>query len=55
MPHDMGAAMDAFVRDHHRRLGNFVTNLREQGIHVGMGSPARCITCSQAWPCEDSA
>lgn len=29
----------------------FASEMREQGIHVGLGNPPRCVIC-QTWPCE---
>jgi hypothetical protein len=37
-----------------RRLRNFLASLRENGIHVGIGSPASCATCGVPWPCPHS-
>jgi hypothetical protein len=35
-------------------LDDFEVEMREQGIHVGMGNPARCVTCNEPWPCVTS-
>jgi hypothetical protein len=33
----------------------FAAELRDQGLHVGLGSPApRCVTCGEPWPCTTS-
>jgi hypothetical protein len=29
----------------------FVADMREQGIHVGFGNPARCVVCDVPYPC----
>ena len=29
-------------------------DMRAQGIHVGIGSSPRCVTCGEPWPCEGS-
>lgn len=28
--------------------------MKEQGIHIGMGKPGRCVTCGELWPCPGS-
>ncbi len=33
---------------------NFVNEMRYRGIHVGVGERTYCVTCGQAWPCEES-
>ena len=32
-------------------VNSFVAEMREKGIHLGMGKPVRCITCGVVWPC----
>ena len=32
----------------------FAADMRAQGIHVGMGSTPRCVTCGEKWPCSAS-
>jgi hypothetical protein len=32
----------------------FAVEMREKGIHVGVGSPPKCATCAQAWPCDQA-
>jgi hypothetical protein len=36
------------------RADNFAKALREDGIHVGLGSEPRCVTCDQPWPCSSA-
>lgn len=37
------------------RVQCFVNDMREQGIHVGFGTPGRCVTCGEVWPCGESS
>lgn len=37
-----------------RGMDGFSAEMREKGIHVGLGTPGVCVTCGQAWPCESS-
>jgi hypothetical protein len=37
------------------RVRSFFRALHDAGIHVGVGSPAYCVTCQVPWPCECSA
>lgn len=43
------------VEQHAKRLARgaagFAADMKAQGIHVGMGSPARCVNCGEPWPC----
>lgn len=32
----------------------FAAEMQEKGIHVGMGSNPRCVTCGETWPCAAS-
>lgn len=36
------------------RVDAFAADLKDQGIHVGLGPPgeSRCVTCGELWPCE---
>lgn len=36
----------------HAATVGFATEMREQGIHVGIGSPPRCVVCDVPYPCE---
>lgn len=36
-------------------IRGFAADMRAQGIHVGMGSTPRCVTCGEAWPCSASS
>lgn len=44
------------VEQHAKRLARgaagFAADMKAQGIHVGMGSPARCVNCGEPWPCR---
>lgn len=33
----------------------FAAEMQEKGIHVGLGSNPRCVTCGEAWPCAGSS
>lgn len=33
-------------------VSGFVADLRAIGLHVGLGNPARCVTCLEPWPCQ---
>lgn len=33
----------------------FAAEMREKGIHVGLGIPGRCVTCDEMWPCSGSS
>lgn len=33
---------------------SFAQEMRDQGIHVGLGRPGRCVTCDEPWPCAAS-
>jgi len=37
-----------------RKVQSFIEEMREQGIHVGLGAPPRCVTCGDDWPCAAS-
>lgn len=39
------------VIDAARRLADA---LERQGLHVGFGEPAYCVTCHVRWPCADA-
>jgi hypothetical protein len=46
---------DQFEKTARRLLGvpqSFAEEMRELGIHVGMGG--KCVTCDQEWPCPAS-
>lgn len=47
---EMQAAAERLVRG----VEGFAADMREQGIHVGLGSNPRCVTCGEAWPCAAS-
>lgn len=34
------------------RVNNFITALKRDGIHVGIGNPPVCAACDQPWPCS---
>ena len=36
-----------------RGIRSFAEEMRAQGIHVGIGSPPRCV-CGNSWPCKAS-
>ena len=36
------------------RIAGFAADMKAQNLHVGMGSPPRCVTCDNAWPCPGS-
>jgi hypothetical protein len=36
-----------------RGLASFADDMREQDIHVGIGSPPKCVICD-VWPCKGS-
>lgn len=36
------------------RMRCFVDDMRTRGIHVGFGTPSRCVCCGDPWPCPDS-
>lgn len=44
------------VADVAQRVGGFAQDMRDQGIHVGLGPKgvARCVTCGELWPCGAS-
>lgn len=33
---------------------SFADEMREKGIHVGLGANPRCVTCGESWPCRAS-
>lgn len=33
----------------------FADELRDQGVHVGMGTPPVCIVCRVDWPCATAS
>jgi hypothetical protein len=33
---------------------SFADEMREKGIHVGMGAGPICVTCGEQWPCRGS-
>lgn len=35
-------------------VNGFAADMREQGIHVGLGKVPRCVTCDEPWPCKAS-
>lgn len=43
------------LKQHAQRLSlgaaGFAADMKAQGIHVGMGNPARCVNCGKLWPC----
>lgn len=48
-----------FVREFERiqrGIKSFADEMREKGIHVGMGAKgmARCVACGELWPCAGS-
>lgn len=48
------APLDAAEREVRRAVDgvrSFAEEMRERGIHVGLGRPARCVTCDEPWPC----
>lgn len=38
-----------------QRVKSFAEEMREKGIHLGMGKPAQCVTCGEPWPCSFGA
>jgi hypothetical protein len=46
-------AWSSFAAIAHKARG-FLEALREQGIHIGIGSPPHCAACEQPWPCQVS-
>lgn len=39
-----------------RRFGAFCCEMKQKGIHVGVGSPpVSCVTCGEPWPCPGSS
>ena len=36
-------------------LEGFVAEMREQGIHVGLGQPPMCVVCEIPWPCASAS
>jgi hypothetical protein len=48
--------MDETTRLRMRRklagVEGFAAEMREKGIHVGMGESGQCVTCGEPWPCE---
>lgn len=44
------------LKQHAQRLArgqaDFAADMRCHDIHVGMGSPARCVNCGEPWPCR---
>ena len=36
-------------------MKSFAQDMREQGIHVGMGANPVCVTCGERWPCVASS
>lgn len=43
------------IEDHVRAVvggvESFAQDMRDQGIHVGMGRNPVCVTCDTPWPC----
>lgn len=33
---------------------SFADEMREKGIHVGLGANPFCVNCRKPWPCPDS-
>jgi hypothetical protein len=36
------------------RVASFYAELREKGVHVGVGQDPCCVTCDERWPCAAS-
>jgi hypothetical protein len=45
---DFAAEFEKFQRG----ATSFADDMKKQNIHVGMGSPAHCVTCEEVWPCS---
>ncbi len=45
----MSPEIDTFVSSMQRRVEGFSNEMREKGIHVGLGSPPVCVTCRKPW------
>lgn len=45
--------LDAAVRAV-KNVKGFAAEMREKGIHVGLGMPGVCVTCDEMWPCAGS-
>lgn len=37
------------------RVDAFAADMRAQEIHVGLGSPARCVVCDVPFPCSSAS
>lgn len=48
----MTAEERAKARHPFARVKGFIAEMREKGIHVGVGTPPKCATCDEAWPCS---
>jgi hypothetical protein len=46
--------VEAAIRRVASGVQGFADEMREQGIHVGLGKPGRCVTCGEPWPCAAS-
>lgn len=44
----------AIVEMVQKRVQNFADEMREKGIHVGLGATPRCVNCGELWPCAGS-
>lgn len=33
-------------------IRSFAQDMRDAGIHVGMGRNPKCVTCGEPWPCS---
>lgn len=45
---------DVVAEEWVRRVFSFAEELRDQGVHVGLGTKPRCVTCDEPWPCAEA-